>query len=207
MSERLEHYYNREEKTRKIIIDYRLPDIDEFYAANYDTVLTPTVRNRMRSKFLMMISHLMITESFEFKMPYTLGSIYVRANKLNYRVKDGKIVNTKNMVNWVATKKLWAEIYPDLTREELKAIKNKKKVLYTNDHSNGYIMGFYWHKFNSRVKNKNKYSFRAVKGRQDSSYYDGEGVLYYGKRGLSKWIKSYDRTNEYVTGRVRNNEL
>ena len=50
-------------------------------------------------------------------------------------------------------------------------------------------MRWYWDKRISRVKNVLTYSFKPVKG--------GEGYFYTGRLGLSKWINSRERKNEY----------
>lgn len=201
MSNRLDLFYNAGRYKQNIKIDHRSISIDKYYRNNYKSVSNYKTRVKIREEFFKRISHAMITESFEFKLPYALGSLSIRTNKFEYKIEDGKIINKRNMVDWVSTKKMWAEIYPGKTSSELKEIPNKKLVLFVNEHSNGYMMGFYWDKFHCNVKNQSRYSFKPVKGKQEHEYYDDPDCLYYGKRGLARWVKSDERTNEYITSK------
>jgi hypothetical protein len=52
-------------------------------------------------------------------------------------------------------------------------------------------MKWFWDKSTCSVKNKSAYMFKAVRGQ----VIDGK---YYGTTGLSAWINSEDRNNDYL---------
>lgn len=137
------------------------------------------------------ISNKMITESFEFRLPFRLGFLRVKAIKQRVIIKDGKIDTTHMPVDWPACWEYWHQIYPDKTREEIKKIPNKRLIVHTNEHTDGYLMRWYWDRRQSNVKNHTAYIYKAVKGGVTEDGY------YYGRRGLSKWIKSEEKTNYY----------
>jgi hypothetical protein len=136
------------------------------------------------------ISNLIITRSFEYRLPYRMGYLRIKKRKLNLKIKDGKIETSRNLVDWVATWEYWHSIYPDKIHKEIKKIKGKKRIYQLNNHTNGDIMGWYWDKKISNVKNQSVYKFRSVKG----GVFDDK---YIGRLGLAKWIKSDEINNEY----------
>ncbi len=137
------------------------------------------------------ISTKIIKESFDFRIPFRLGFLRIKSQKQKIFIKDGRIDSKKMSINWNETVKMWKEDWPDKTMAEIKQIPNKKLVYHTNEHSNGYIMKWYWDRRLAKVKNITVYTFRPVKG----NVYDEE--YYTGKVGLAKWIKSDERNNEY----------
>lgn len=142
------------------------------------------------------ISNKIITESFEFRVPYRLGSLRIKTNKQTIKFTDGKLDTRKNPINWNATVSLWKETYPDMSMDEIKKIPNKKIIIHVNEHSNGYIMRWYWDKRVCNISNNSAYAFKPVKGPVTEEGCTNDGY-FYGRLGLSKWIKSEDRINEY----------
>ncbi len=140
--------------------------------------------------FNLKVSDKIVTESFEFRMPYRLGFIRIKANEQKIVFKDGKLDTSKMPIDWKSTWNVWREDYPDLTDKEIRTVPGKKLVVHINEHSNGYVMRWYWDRRVSNVKNQSGYMFAPVKGGEKDEYH-------YGRRGLAKWIKSDDRTNEY----------
>ena len=136
------------------------------------------------------VSNLIITESFEYRIPYGLGFLRIRKKKLKFTLKDGKIDINKNIIDWKKTWNYWCKQYPDKIRNEIKKIPGKGVFFQTNEHTNGEIMRWYWDKRISKVKNVLTYSFRPVKGGIQEGYYTG-------RLGLSKWINSREKENEY----------
>ena len=132
-----------------------------------------------------------IKESFEFKVPFGLGYLRIKSTKPRLKIKDGKILAHKMAINWKASKELWARLYPDKTWDEIKATPNKKLVIFTNEHTDGQVMRWYWNKRLSIFKNQSLYMFKPVKGGVTA---DG---FYSGRLGLGKWMKDPERTNEY----------
>lgn len=133
--------------------------------------------------FNMKLSEAIIKQSFEFRIPYKLGTLRIRKNKQKFTIIEGKLKPKKKMIDWYNTRYvLWKRLYPGKTLEELKKIKDKPLVLFTNEHSNGEIMRWYWNKKYSRVINARFYQFRPVKQN---------------RLNLSKHIKDENRENDY----------
>lgn len=189
----------RKRHARSIKVTSNIADIFDFFKGKYPQ------HNLNRKQFAdtsnlinKKIANSIIKKSFELRMPYRLGFLRVKAFKQNIKfTEDGKLDTQKNPIDWKATKDLWKELYPNKTAAELKAIPNKKLIVHVNEHSNGYTMKWHWDRRTSNLVNQSVYVFKAVKGIQDSSYYEDEDCYHYGKRGLAKWINSEDRTNEY----------
>jgi len=78
-----------------------------------------------------------IEESLEFVMPFGLGRIRIKKKKVD-RV-------CSNLIDWPASEKAG------------------KLVGYTNDHSNGFLMKFFWDKYHAVVVNIYAYVFEAAK--------------------------------------------
>jgi hypothetical protein len=147
--------------------------------------------SKVCQEFNKRISDKIIRKSFEFKLPYRLGFLRIKAIKQKVVIKDGKIDTARMPIDWPSTRKYWEELYPDKTWEEIKKIPNKKLIIHTNEHTDGYLLKWYWDRRQSNVKNQTAYVFRAVKGGKSEDGY------YYGRRGLSKWASSYERDNYY----------
>jgi hypothetical protein len=156
-------------------------------------------RNRINSRiyskgcrdFNKIISDKIITESFEFRMPYRLGFLRIKSIKQKIVIKNGKLDMAKNPIDWEATWTYWREIYPGIDMETAKSYKNKPLIPHTNEQTNGQIFKWYWDKRISNVVNNSAYVFKAVKGGLTNDGY------YYGKRGIPSWVRSDDRFNDY----------
>lgn len=163
----------------------------ELFKLETDSTIDRQSYCKICQEFNKRISQKIIKESFEFKIPFGLGYLRIKTNRRKIRIKDGKLQPHKMAPDWKATWTLWRRLYPDKTREEIKAIPDKKIVIHTNDHTDGYIMRWYWDKRLSNVKNQTVYMFKPVKGGIT------ESDVYYGRLGLAKWILNPDRDNEY----------
>lgn len=178
--------------------DYNMRDIHNYYASKFDKKLDYKRFKEICVLFNKKLADKIITESFEFKMPYRAGNIRIKSEKKSIKFKDGKIDVAATGIDWPSSHKMWKEMYPEKTYKEIMATPNKKVLVYTNDHSNGYIMRWYWDRRLSNMKNQSLYIFKPVKGIQDKEYYNEDNrPLYFGKRGLASWIKSDERVNEY----------
>lgn len=188
----------REKGERRYKMDVSTRDVYNHYKEHYNGKISYAMFNKMCKHFNLTVADRIIRESLEFKLPFKLGSIRIRAAKIKIKLNDnGRIDTVKMAIDWPSTKKMWREMYPDKTMKEIYAIPNKKLLVYTNDHSNGYIMRWWWDKRLVSIKNQGLYVFKPVKGRQDEEYYHSDDALYHGRRGLAKWIKNDDRINEY----------
>jgi len=129
------------------------------------------------------LSDSIIKQSFEYKIPFRIGILRIRKNKQKFRIVDGKLKPKKSMIDWYQTRYvLWKRLYPGKTLSELKQIKNKPLVMFTNEHSNGEVMKWYWDKRYNKITNCRFYLFRPVKQN---------------RLNLGKHIKDEDRENDY----------
>lgn len=176
---------------RRIEVTHTLDDAYKFYKQNYpEPHLTKQEYKKIAYLLNKTIANLIITESFEYRIPHGLGFLRIKKKKLKFKFTDGKINANKYIIDWKASWDYWVKKYPGLSRKEIKEIPNKGVYFQTNEHTNGEIMRWYWDKRISRVKNILSYSFRTVKGGVIDNYYMG-------RLGLSEWINSNDKKNDY----------
>lgn len=128
------------------------------------------------------ISDKIIKESLEFKMPGRLGTLSIKKTKMEIHVKDGKLKKNNLIPDWKRTWEYWKQEYPDLTREEINAIKGKLTIYNMNEHTNGYIMKWKWDKSTCNIPNHTVYQFKPTKRN---------------KLELANWINSEDKENDY----------
>jgi hypothetical protein len=151
---------------------YRLvhPDVDRKEYVNICHAINKGLANKI------------IKESFEFRIPYGLGVLSIKKNKIKIKIKDGKLEKNKMIIDWDKTWKYWQSEYPGMNRKEIKQIPNKTVIYNMNDHSDGYIMGWNWDKTTCRTVNQTVYNFKPTKGN---------------RLALAAWIKSDERCNDY----------
>jgi hypothetical protein len=110
--------------------------------------------------FNMKARNALIYESWVFKLPYRLGTIYIRRIPMNIRLdSNGELYRHNLKPDWHRTKKLWKEMYPDLTKEEIKQIPNKKIVYFTNEHTGRYKFRIHWEKKYCNIPGHGPYEF------------------------------------------------
>ena len=98
-----------------------------------------------------------IKENLELKLP-NMGRIRVRARTLTFLDIHGNLRRCLK-VNWKETKELWISLYPNMTPDEIKNIKNKPRIFHTNEHSFGEFYYHYWDKLTTSTKNLFFYEF------------------------------------------------
>lgn len=175
---------------RRIKIDHTVSDIYKAYRKSVKKPMSEEKFKLIAYEFNRRLCDLIITKSFEYRIPYGLGFLRIKKKKIKFKLyEDGLDVN-KNIIDWKATWDYWYTQYPGLGQAEIKKIPGKKVFFQTNDHTNGEVMRWYWDKRIASVKNVLVYSFKPVKG----GYMNGFHV---GRLGLSKWINSDERENEY----------
>jgi hypothetical protein len=128
------------------------------------------------------LSDKIIKESFEFKMPFRLGSLGIKKNKVQIHVKEGKLEKNKLIIDWEKSWDYWHNEYPGKSRKEINAIKDKLVIYNMNDHTNGYVMRWKWDKTTCNLHNQTVYQFRPTKRN---------------RLALAAWIKSEERENDY----------
>ena len=118
-----------------------LPKSYQFYSKHLTWRQQGLIKKKLYCQILKLanqkIMKRIIEDSVEFIIPYGLGRLRVRKKKMT------RIVTS--LVNWVETKK------------------QGKKVYWINEHSDGYLMKFYWDKYLAAISNISLYKFVATK--------------------------------------------
>lgn len=109
------------------------------------------------------VSKAIIEDAFQFKMGYRMGYLRIKKYKMKFKFKDGRLCPNKKITDWGSSRKLWYRLYPGKTLKELKEIKDKPIIYYTNEHTNGEIMKWYWDKTFCNIPNRTIYNFEPVK--------------------------------------------
>jgi len=175
---------------RRIKIDYSISDIYRAYKKSTKNPIEESKFKLIAYELNKRISDIIITKSFEYRIPHGLGFLRIKKKKIKFRLYEGKIDLNKNIIDWKATWDYWYTQYPGLGQAEIKKIKGKKVFFQTNDHTGGEVMRWYWDRRIAHVKNVLIYSFKPVKGGLANG-------LHTGRLGLNKWITSDDKDNEY----------
>ena len=147
---------------RKHVADYKSKEIYRFYKKDQkDKAVDYSKFWKVWEEFIDIRMQLVIYENLEFYMSNRTGSIRVEivCDALKLR-KDGSVRMWKN---WGETVKLWAKLYPGKTPEEIKAIKDKPVVYYTNDHVDGKVLRYFWDKSTCNFKNHTHFKFEPIR--------------------------------------------
>ncbi len=105
-----------------------------------------------------------IYNSWIFKMPYRLGTIYIKRIKMKLALYESGELDTRGLVpDWPKTYVLWERIYPGKSKDELKQIRGKKIVYLLNEHTSGYKMIIHWQKKRCNIPGHGPYEFVFAK--------------------------------------------
>lgn len=131
-----------------------------FYKANAkETLVDKKVYNSFLKELLETFSTAIVKEALELKIN-KVGKLRVKSSPLKFFRKNGE--KSKSLkVNWKATWENWYIKYPDLSKEEIVQIKNKKVIYHENEHSNQEFYSYHWDKLTISLKYKTFYSFKA----------------------------------------------
>lgn len=113
------------------------------------------------SELLEQYSEAIVKENLELKFG-RLGFIRVQAKKLHFFNKEGKLSKSLKP-NWKKTWESWHKKYPELSKDEIVAIKNKKVIYFENEHTDGEFYSHLWDNATALVKFKSFYKFKAVR--------------------------------------------
>jgi len=130
------------------------------------------------------LSERIIKESLELKLPYKLGTLSIKKQKIKILVKDGQLKKNKMIVDWEKSWEMWKADNPTLTRKEIMDLPNKTVVYNMNQHTNGYIFSWVWDKL---LSSDNLYNLRFYKFKPTKQ----------NRLDLKDWLKSDDRENDY----------
>jgi hypothetical protein len=139
--------------------DFRCADYYNYYKRKVEAFpelhVTQALHTKILDTFARVIIRKIVNEMFKFRIP-GLGCFYLKKVKIKIReTEDGDIQSTAP-VNWAETNKVRA-----LTGDET------KRVVFLNDHTNGYVYRVRWYKTTSIFVNKEFYSFiLATKARK-----------------------------------------
>ncbi len=133
--------------------DIKTSDLYNYYKENIPVVDSITgkgktsgaydITNKMYSDILKDINNaiisLIILENFEFDLPFKLGHLSLKQRKIKFKLTESGELDTRYLnVDWKATNDLWN------SNEESK--KNKNLIFFTNEHTNGNRMSYWWSK-------------------------------------------------------------
>lgn len=152
---------------REFVVTHTLKHIYKMYVEKRlerkQPVLSHDQFKKVSYEFLKRVANLILEEGFEYKIPHRMGYLRIKATKIKYKIKDGRIMPKKGIIDWGECRKLWYELYPGLTLKEIKLIKDKPLVFYTNEHTNGEVYRWYWDKHVCTTPNHSVYTFEPVK--------------------------------------------
>lgn len=102
------------------------------------------------------IIKLMILENFEYKLPYRLGLLSIKQKKIKFELDEkGELKTKKLSLDFKATKDLW--------KEDEEAKKNKSLIFYTNEHTNGNKVSWWWSKKGASTLGIKVYYFKPCR--------------------------------------------
>jgi len=167
----------------KIKIHYGMLDFYKYYRKEYNHDIPYIVYSDINKKLNDIVSNSIIYNNYDFRFPnlrFTL-SIAKKKHKIRFDEKGNPIIKWLP-IDYQATKKLWLEVYPNKTEEEIIKIPNRPRVYLKNKHTHGYIYKWVFNKYNSNCLNKSVYYFDTTRAHA---------------RNLAKFIKSEDFTDPY----------
>ena len=134
----------------KYICDYGVTDMYKAYKKTAKHPVTKEQYSKIVKKFNLEVVDLILTKSFEFRMPCRLGCLRIKKVSLMLKLDwNGNLKKNFLKVDWKITKNLWE------TNE--KARLEKKLVYHLNKHSDGYYYKWFWDKSTSSTRNLSVY--------------------------------------------------
>jgi len=143
--------------------DYTLRDLYKEYRNKDKNKVDYKLYAEFLKEYNERILNAIIYENLEYKFPYKLGYLRIQKRKKTPYIKNGELVTVHMQIDWKRTLDSWRKKYPNLTDEEIKEIPNKKRLLYHNDHTNGFSVRFYWDKRFSTAKNQSSYIYKTTR--------------------------------------------
>lgn len=148
----------------KIHPDYGITDIYNYYIENSDNPLDEATFKHLWKKLAKIIVRLIIYRNLDFAIPARMGTLSVRKTKTPFKVlENGTVDKSQLCINYKASWTKWLKEYPDLTKEEISKLSDKKYIYHLNEHTDGYKVRWRWDKFTCTVKNQNIYSLTMTR--------------------------------------------
>jgi hypothetical protein len=125
-----------------------------YYKKHYENTLSKELFNKVWVDFIegdkknniTGVIDKMIFENFEFKLPFKMGSIRIKKNKVKPKLdSEGKLITDYLPIDWETSRDI------------------KQKTFLTNQHTMGYVMKWYWNKNEANFKNKRYYTLNVVR--------------------------------------------
>lgn len=137
-------------RNHKVKCQYGMTEYWKYYKNNAEKPVKTLLFRKVFRDYLNANRKAVSNFAYVFRLPCRLGRIEIRKTKKEIKVdpKTGEIIN-KLVINWQATKKLWA------SNEE--AQEKKIKIRYTNEHTDGYVFRPRYMKNTANYKNKTIY--------------------------------------------------
>jgi len=143
----------------KINGDIKKNDFYKHYKENAkEEIISRPLYNAFIKELLTAFSKAIVQTGLELKIN-KVGKLRIRSKKLNFFDKNGK--RSKSLkVDWKTTWDFWKAKHPDLSKEEIIDLKNKKVIYHQNDHTSGEFYEHYWDKLTNILKYKSFYVFK-----------------------------------------------
>ena len=130
---------------------YGIREAYKFYKSYTEKPVNYKTFRAVWNSFIDKVTSGIVFEGKDFTMPFRLGSVGIRKQKIKVELKDdGTIDKRKLRPDWKSTKELWA-------RDE-EAKDNKQVIFHLNKHFGGYNCKWHWDKTTCAVENQSAYS-------------------------------------------------
>lgn len=139
------------QRIHKIKIDHTSSKIANLTNKSLKNKYSVPLINNIIKDILGFIADELVTSSYLYRLPNSLGMIYIDKKKPFLKRIDGKLINGKP-IDLNATLKLW-ETNPE-------AKEKKIKIRFDNYHTNGYVYRFKYSTSKSNFTNKSIYQLR-----------------------------------------------
>ncbi len=172
---------------KKIVADYSSPEFYKYFKKNYPELCTISKSEftTILKDYFDNIMELLMLKGIEFTMPKRLGSIRVVQYRSKIRLhKDGRLDKRKLRPDWGRCRKIWKEMYPDKSWEEIKEIKNKPVIFHENKHTEGLNYKWHWDRSTCWVTNYTAYRLDICRTND---------------RKLAKYLQNEDLNLSYYT--------
>jgi len=166
---------------------YGIKNIYRYYKKHIDNPIEYKLFRKVWEQFVEKTLNVIILEGKDFVMPFRLGSIGIRKQKIIVQLnEDGSIDKRFLRPDWKATNELW--------EKDKVAKENKQLVFHLNKHFGGFNCKWFWDKSTCSAPNQTIYSLvmtRANKRKLSQAIFDEElDVDYFEQRR-----RYYERKN------------